>query len=53
MSGNRRGNNVDPGTMGCLVFALIEIVAMPIVGFYLIAKKDKMMGPKCLVGFYW
>ena len=46
MSGNRRGNDIDPGTMGCLVFFLIGIVAMPIVGIYLITKKDGDEGTK-------
>lgn len=35
MSGNR-GNDLDSGTLGCLVFAIIGIVALPFVGIYLI-----------------
>ena len=48
MSGNRRGNDIDHGSMGCLVFFLIGIVAMPIVGIYLITKKGGDDGTKVL-----
>lgn len=37
---NRREHNDDSG-LGCVVFLLLAIFAMPLVGIYMIAKGDE------------
>lgn len=37
---NRGGGGGDDAGMGCLVIAILCLVAMPLVGLYLIGSKD-------------
>ena len=40
MRGSRRHNGGDDTGMGCLVAMVLCLVAMPLVGLYLILKQD-------------
>lgn len=52
MSRYRRHDHFDPGSgdMGCLVLLLLGVFAMPLVGLYLLLKKDADDGTKLLGG---
>ena len=52
MSRYRRQDHFDPGSgdMGCLALLLLGVFAMPLVGLYLLFKKDADDGTKMLGG---
>lgn len=43
----RRNNDMD--AIGCVVFTIIAIIAMPLLGVYLIAKGEKGLGIALIV----